>query len=189
MGYGNVEPFPYDPEMAKSLLAEAGYGDGFEMNMACPAGAYSAFEEVCEAIVGYLGEVGITVNLEIMESAQYWDLEANKELPPLFGDSWGEESGEAYNRLYGALGGMDAAYSSWSDPEIDRLLSEIATEVDAAKRTALYEELQVYMHDNPPFIYLYEPYTFEAVRDKVQDYHPRPAEIYFLMDTWLAIGE
>ena len=189
MGYGNVEPFPYDPEMARSLLAEAGYGDGFEMNMACPAGAYSAFEEVCEAIVGYLGEVGITVNLEIMESAQYWDLEANKELPPLFGDSWGEESGEAYNRLYGALGGMDAAYSSWSDPEIDRLLSEISTEVDAAKRTALYEELQVYMHDNPPFIYLYEPYTFEAVRDKVQDYHPRPAEIYFLMDTWLAIGE
>jgi ABC-type transport system substrate-binding protein len=45
------------------------------------------------------------------------------------------------------------------------------------------------MHDNPPFIYLYEPYTFEAVRDRVQDYHPRPAEIYFLMDTWLAIGE
>jgi peptide/nickel transport system substrate-binding protein len=189
MGYGNVEPFPYDPEMAKSLLTEAGYGDGIEMNMACPAGAYSAFEEVCEAIVGYLGEVGITVNLEIMESAQYWDLEANKELPPLFGDSWGEESGEAYNRLYGALGGMEAAYSSWSDPEIDRLLSEISTEVDAAKRTALYEELQVYMQENPPFIYLYEPYTFEAVRDRVQDYHPRPAEIYFLMDTWLAIGE
>jgi ABC-type transport system substrate-binding protein len=189
MGYGNVEPFPYDPEKAKALLAEAGYADGFEMNMACPAGAYSAFEEVCEAIVGYLGDVGITVNLEIMESAQYWDLEANKELPPLFGDSWGEESGEAYNRLYGALGGMNAAYSSWSDPEIDRLLGEIATQVDAAKRTALYQELQVYMHDNPPFIYLYEPYTFEAVRDRVQDYNPRPAEIFYLMDTWLAIGE
>jgi peptide/nickel transport system substrate-binding protein len=189
MGYGNVEPFPYDPEKAKALLAEAGYGDGFEMDMACPAGVYGSFEEVCEAIAGYLGEVGITINLEIMESAQYWDLEANKELPPLFGDSWGEESGEAYNRLIGALGGWDAAYSAWSDPEIDRLLSEISTEVDADKRTALYQELQVYMHDNPPFIYLYEPYTFEAVRDKVQDYHPRPAEIYFLMDTWLAIGE
>ncbi len=189
MGYGNVEPFPYDPEMAKSLLADAGYADGFEMNMACPAGVYGSFEEVCEAIVGYLGEVGITVNLEIMESAQYWDLEANKELPPLFGDSWGEESGEAYNRLVGALGGMDAAYSAWSDPEIDRMLGEISTEVDAAKRTTLYQELQVYMHDNPPFIYLYEPYTFEAVRDRVQDYNPRPAEIYFLMDTWLAIGE
>jgi peptide/nickel transport system substrate-binding protein len=189
MGYGNVEPFPYDPEMARTLLADAGYADGFEMDMACPAGVYGSFEEVCEAIVGYLGEVGITVNLEIMESAQYWDLEATKELPPLFGDSWGEESGEAYNRLIGALGGMDAAYSAWSDPEIDDLLSAISTEVDADKRAELYQELQVYMHDNPPFIYLYEPYTFEAVRDRVQDYNPRPAEIYFLMDTWLAIDE
>jgi peptide/nickel transport system substrate-binding protein len=189
MGYGIVEPFPYDPDLARELLAEAGYGNGFEMNMACPAGAYSSFEEVCEAIVGYLGDVGITVNLEIMESAQYWDLEANKELPPLFGDSWGEESGEAYNRLIGALGGWDAAYSSWSDPEIDRLLEAISGEVDIPTRTALYEELQVYMQENPPFIYLYEPFTFEAVRDKVQDYHPRPAEIFYLMDTWLAIGE
>ena len=73
--------------------------------------------------------------------------------------------------------------------EIDRLLKAISTEVDAEKRTKLYEEIQVYMQDNPPFIYLYEPYTFEAVRDRVQDYNPRPAEIYFLMDTWLAIGE
>jgi len=159
------------------------------MDMACPAGAYGSFEEVCEAVAGYLGEVGITINLEIMESGHYWNLEAEKALPPLFGDSWADESGEAYNRLRGALGGMDAPYSSWSDPEIDRLLDEIATEVDIAKRTALYEELQVYMQENPPFIYLYEPYTFEAVRDKVQDYNPRPSEIYYLMDTWVATSD
>ena len=189
MGYGNVSPFPYDPDMARDLLAEAGYADGFEMDMACPAGAYGSFEEVCEAIAGYLGEVGITINLDIMESGHYWDLEANKELSPLFGDSWADESGEAYNRLRGALGGWDAPYSAWSDPEIDRLLDEIASEVDIAKRKALYEELQVYMHDNPPFIYLYEPFTFEAVRDRVQDYNPRPSEIYYLMDTWVAISE
>ena len=189
MGYGIVPPFPYDPEKAKELLAEAGYADGFEIGMACPAGAYGSFEEVCEAIVGYLGEVGIDVSLDIMESGQYWDLEAAKELPPLFGDSWADESGEAYNRLRGALGGMDAPYSSWSDPEIDRLLDEISAEVDIAKRTALYEELQVYMQENPPFIYLYEPYTFEAAQNRVQNYNPRPSEIYYLMDTWVAVSD
>ncbi len=189
MAYGNVSPFSYDPDKAAELLAEAGYADGFEIDMACPAGAYGSFEEVCEAVVGYLSEVGITVNLEIMESGHYWNLEAAKELPPLFGDSWADESGEAYNRLRGALGGDDAPYSAWSDPEIDRLLGEIAIEVDIARRTALYEELQVYMQENPPFIYLYEPYTFEAVRDKVQDYQPRPSEIFYLMDTWVAISD
>ncbi len=188
-GYGIVEPFPYDPEKAKELLAEAGFADGFEMDMACPAGAYGSFEEVCQAVAGYLGEVGVKITLDIMESAQYWDLQAKKELPPLFGDSWADESGEAYNRLAGALGGNDAPYSSWSDPEIDRLLKAISTEVDDAKRTKLYEELQVYMHDNPPFIYLYEPMTFEAVRDRVQSYNPRPSEIYYLNSTWVAVAQ
>ena len=189
MGYGIVPPFPYDPDQARDLLAEAGYADGFEMGMACPAGAYGSFEEVCEAVAGYLGEVGITIDLEILESGHYWNLEANKELPPLFGDSWADESGEAYNRLRGALGGWDAPYSSWSDPEIDRLLDAISVEVDIDARTKLYQDLQVYMQENPPFIYLYEPFTFEAVRDRVQDYHPRPSEFYYLIDTWVAIGD
>ncbi|MBC7242008.1 MAG: hypothetical protein H5T60_06145 [Anaerolineae bacterium] len=189
LGYGVVKPFPYDPEKAKQLLAEAGYPNGFEIDMACPTGAYSHFEEVCQAVAGYLGKVGIKVNLEFMESAHYWDLEAKKELPPLFGDSWADESGEAYNRLKGALGGWDAPYSSWSDPKIDELLDAISKEVDQAKRKALYEELQVYMQENPPFIYLYEPYTFEAMRDRVMDYHPRASEMCYLNKVWLAMPE
>jgi ABC-type transport system substrate-binding protein len=36
------------------------------------------------------------------------------------------------------------------------------------------------MYDNPPFIFLYEPVTFEAVSDRVQGYQPRGAEDYYL---------
>ncbi len=186
LGYGIVPPFPYDPEKAKALLKEAGQ-EKFEVNMACPSGAYSSFEEVCQAVASNLGDVGIKVNLEMMESGHYWDLEAKKELPPLFGDSWADESGEAYNRLAGALGGNDAAYSAWSDPEIDKLLAEIAKTMTAEERKPLYEKLQVYMQENPPFIYLYEPVTFEAVRDRVQDYNPRASEMIYLMGTWVAV--
>ena len=185
LGYGAVEPFGYDPEKAKELLAEAGYPDGFEMDMACPSGAYSHFEEVCEAVAGYLGDVGIKINLEFMESGQYWDLEAEKQLPPLFGDSWSAVGGEAYRRLKGALGGWDASYSAWSDPEIDRYLEEIKSTPDQEERAKLYGELQVYMKENPPFIYLYQPVAFEAINTRVQNYKPRPAETYFLFDTYV----
>jgi len=184
MGYGVVEPIPYDPEKAKELLAEAGYPDGFEMDFACPAGAYTNFEEVCEAVQGYLEAVGIKTNLEIMESAYYWDLEAEQKLPPLFGDSWSEQNGEAYNRMAGAL--LGKGYSSWVDDTIIDYLGKIASTVDMAQRKVLYEELQQYMQDNPPFIFLYEPVAFEAIRDNVQDYKPRPAENYFLFYTWVA---
>jgi peptide/nickel transport system substrate-binding protein len=189
LGYDNADPFGYDPAKAIELLTEAGYPDGFAMDMACPAGAYTHFEEVCEAVTGYLGEVGIEINLEIMESGHYWDLEAAKELPPLFGDSWSATGGEAYRRLRGALGGMDASYSSWSDPEIDRLLSEIEVTVDQEARAALYGELQEYMREDPPFIYLYEPIQFEATNTRVQEYKPRSAETYFLYETWVITEE
>jgi peptide/nickel transport system substrate-binding protein len=186
LGYGAVEPFGYNPDKAKELLTEAGYPNGFTMDFACPAGAYTHFEEVCEAVQGYLEDVGIKTNLNIMESGQYWDLEANKELPPLFGDSWSEVSGEAYNRMTGALLGMDASYSSWSDDKIISMLNEISVTVDTEARKKLYEDLQVYMKDNPPFIYLYEPMAFEAIQDRVQDYKPRGAEEYYLWYTYVA---
>jgi len=188
LGFGVVEPFGYNPDKALELLAEAGYADGFAMDMACPAGSYTNFEEVCEAIAGNLGEVGIDINLDIMESGQFWELEANKELPPLFGDSWSTLSGEALRRLTGALGGKDAAYSSWSDPVIDDYLAQISTNVNRDERKALYEDLQVYMQEDPPFIYLYEPVVFEAKQTRVMDYFPRSAEDYWLFETYV-VGE
>jgi peptide/nickel transport system substrate-binding protein len=184
LGYdSSLQPYPYDPDRARELLAEAGYPNGFDLGFACPAGAYTNFEEVCQAIQGYLSEVGINTDLEIMESGRYWDLEAEKQLPPLFGDSWSERSGEALPRLRGALGGWDASFSAWSDPEIDRYLDQIAVTIDRDERAILYRELQHYMFENPPFIYLYVPETFEAIRTTVQDYTPRAAEDYFLMNT------
>jgi peptide/nickel transport system substrate-binding protein len=186
LGYDqSIDPYPYDPERARELLAEAGYPDGFEMGFAAPAGAYTNFEQVAEAVQGYLADVGIETTLDIMESGRYWDLEAEKQLPPLFGDSWSERSGESLPRLQGALGGWDASFSSWSDPEIDDYLDRIAVTIDQDERAELYTELHNYMYDNPPFIYLYVPETFEATRDNVVDYRPRAAEDYFLMFTYL----
>jgi peptide/nickel transport system substrate-binding protein len=183
LGYDNAKPFGYDPDKAKALLAEAGYPNGFKIDMACPAGAYTHFEEVCDAVAGYLGKVGIDVNLEIMESAHFWDLEGKQQLPPLFGDSWSSVGGESYARMAGAL--LGSGWSSWTDEEVARLLKEIKTTMDRDARAKLYGELQVYMRENPPFIYLYEPYNFEAINTRVQNYKPRSSEIYFFKDTWL----
>ncbi|MFP4349482.1 MAG: ABC transporter substrate-binding protein [Desulfococcaceae bacterium] len=184
LGYDEeIEPFGYDLKKAKKLLADAGYPDGFKIGFACPSGAYTNFEQVCEAIQGYLSGVGIETDLELMESGKYWDLEGKKQLPPLFGDSWSEATGEALPRLKGALGGMDASFSAWSDPKIKDFLDKIGETIDDAKRAELYVELQRYMQENPPFIYLYEPITFEAMSPKVKDYRPRPAENYYLKYT------
>lgn len=186
----DLAPFAYDPEKAKALLAEAGVADGFTIGMACPVGAYTNFEEVCQAIASYLAEVGITLDggeIQFLESGVYWDKEAAKELPPLFGDSWSASVGEALPRLTGSLRGMEASYSSWFDPEIDALLDQIEQTFDNDARAELYGQLQAYMQDNPPFIYLYEPVSFEAINSAVQGYVPNSVEQYFLKD--VSLGE
>lgn len=186
LGYDeSIQPFGYDPKKAKSLLAKAGYPKGFDIGFACPSGAYINFEQVCEAIQGYLSEVGINTDLQLMESGKYWDLESKKQLPPLFGDSWSERAGEALPRLQGALGGMAASYSAWSDPKIDDYLKKIESTMDDGKRAALYVSLQRYMQENPPFIYIYELMTFEAYNPKVKGFYPRAAEDYYLKTVYL----
>ncbi|MEJ2096499.1 MAG: ABC transporter substrate-binding protein, partial [Deltaproteobacteria bacterium] len=91
----SAKPYGYDPAKAKALLKEAGYHDGFKIDMAGPTGAYTNFEQVMQAIQGYLSYVGVETDLNLMESGKYWDLEAKKQLPPLFGDSWSETNGES----------------------------------------------------------------------------------------------
>jgi peptide/nickel transport system substrate-binding protein len=90
------------------------------------------------------------------------------------------------NRLIGAVT-AEASYAAWSEPTIEDYIARIGVEVDPVARAALYSELQQYMYDNPPFIYLYEPNTFEAINAAVQNYKPRAAENYYLKNVFLAL--
>ncbi|HMN26729.1 MAG TPA: ABC transporter substrate-binding protein, partial [Caldilineaceae bacterium] len=189
LGYdAALQPYPYDPAKARQLLAEAGYPNGFALRFACPAKVYANFDQVCQAIKGYLQAVGIQAELELIEATTFWDLESKKGLPPLAGDGWTGGFGDAYPRLFAALGGANAPFSAWSDPQIDAMLSQIRTTLDEEKRAALYRDLQHYLLDNPPFIYLYKLETLEAVQRRVQQYRPRPSELASFKATFVNDG-
>jgi peptide/nickel transport system substrate-binding protein len=181
LGFDNAEPVPYDPDLAKQMLAEAGYPSGFAMDMACPDGAYSHINEVCQAIREQLNDVGITGDLSIMESNAYWDLESKKELPPLFVDSWSSTTTESYGRLEGALA-KDETYANWYNEELGGLILDILTAFEVEERAQVYRDIQTHMREDPPFVYLYYPQAFEAITTRVQNYQPRAAENYFLWD-------
>lgn len=182
-GYADLQFVPPrgDPEKAKALLAEAGYPNGFEIGMACPDAGYPKINEVCQAISEQLNAIGVKNELELQEANAYWDREAKKELPPLFVDSWSVTIGEAWPRLSGALN-KGETYANWYDPKLDEMINQVVVTVDTEKRAELYREIQRYMRENPPFVYLYYPEAFEAVRTRVQGYKPRSAENYFLWE-------
>ncbi|MCH2164453.1 MAG: ABC transporter substrate-binding protein [Marinovum sp.] len=61
-----------DIEGAKALMAEAGYADGFSIRLDCPNDRYINDEPICQAAVGMLGQIGITVNLDAIPKAQHF---------------------------------------------------------------------------------------------------------------------
>jgi peptide/nickel transport system substrate-binding protein len=175
----SVVPFPYDVEKAKALLAEAGYPNGFEIDMGGPAGAYARGTELCEAAVGYWAKIGVKVNLTMIESGKYWDDAIARKYPPIFFDSWSVRTGDAAERIEGLLL-KDGSYSNYYDPEVEDLVTRIGQTVDVAKRKALLSDLQKMLQVKVPVIGMFEPYGFQAITDRVQGYTPRGAEtLYF----------
>ncbi len=188
LGFDKATPVPYDPAKAKALLKAAGYEKGFDVDMACPDAGYPRINEVCQAIEGYLKDVGVNAKLELQEANAFWDRESKKQQPPIFVDSWTLTIAEAYPRLLGAVG-KDETYANWSDEKIHAYLKQIITTVDIKKRATVYGELQKYMRDDPPFVYLYFPQTFEGVNKRVENYKPRGAENYYLAEVSVSDGK
>ena len=151
------------------------------MDMSCPSNGYPGINDVCQAVASDLGKVGVKVNLNLMEANAFWALEEKKQLPPLFIDSWSTTLGEAYPRLTGSLA-KDETYAAWYDAGLAKMIIDLLATVDVAKRATLYGAIQKQMHDDPPFVYLYYPEAFEAVRARVTNYQPRAAEEYYLWD-------
>ena len=180
-----IKPIPYDVAKAKELLAAAGYPNGFEIGFACPDAASSHANDVCQAVEGYLNAVGVTLKgggVEFMDTGKFWDLEGKvggSQLPPLFMDSW-SSSGNPFGRVNGALG-KTGAYRNWFDQRIQDLLDTIQSTGDMAVKLKAYADMQKIMIEDPFFIYLYQPYTFEATSTRIEGYNPRSNESF---DVW-----
>jgi len=135
---------PYDPEASKKLLAEAGYPQGFEIGMDCPNDRYVNDEKICQAVVGMLARVGITVKLLAQTRTKYFEkILARTQTFSLLG--WQPLSYDAHSTLQDVIHTPKdkiGTYNvgSYSNPKIDELTAKIEVEVDQAKRQALISE-------------------------------------------------
>jgi ABC-type transport system substrate-binding protein len=102
-GYVQLKGYPYDPEMAKRLLAEAGFPQGFKAKLWSPMGRYPKDFEMAQAIQQQLKKVGVDCTLDTMEWAAY--LAAGRKPPEqadaeLFVLGWAPSTAEARWALY-----------------------------------------------------------------------------------------
>jgi peptide/nickel transport system substrate-binding protein len=134
--------YPFDPAKARRLLAEAGYGNGFD------AGDYycdASYDNLAEAVVNYLKAVGIRAQLRPLERAAFFAQWREKKLRNIVQAGSGA-FGNAATRLE-AFVTAGGAYVYGSYPDIDGLFQEQASETDRKKRETILHRIQQLMHD------------------------------------------
>lgn len=122
----------YDPEGAKKLMAEAGYPDGFDMEL----GAYVPYKEIAEAIAGELRRVNIRASVNSMPLSVYVKARGDGKLTTLVAEYPAFAQPNMINIMDVFFGG-DRDYSN--DPVINKAYQEGSKIIDDSKRAALYK--------------------------------------------------
>jgi peptide/nickel transport system substrate-binding protein len=142
----------YDPDKAKKILADAGFGSGFD------AGLYtcdSSYANLGEAVLNNLQAIGIRAQLRPLERAAFFEGYANKKYTKGIIQGASAAFGNAATRLEAfAVKGGAFAYGNY--PDIDELFAKQAVELDHAKRAAILDQVQKLVYEKSIYAQIWQ---------------------------------
>jgi len=137
--------FAYDPELSKTLLAEAGYPDGFELTLDCPNDRYINDEQICVAAIGMFAKIGVKVNLDAKTKSQHFsevkEGDANGMTSDMYMLGWGVptfDSHYVYSYLFESSGSWNKV--NFKNTRVDELVASMGVETDLDERNAMIAE-------------------------------------------------
>jgi peptide/nickel transport system substrate-binding protein len=181
LGYNaDIEPYPYDPEKAKTLLAEAGYADGVDIQLQITDGRYVRDRAIGEAITAQLAEVGIRVDAKFSEFSQWlkvFNQEGNgfmvisqeDSVITLMGPNFASTS-QSFKR-YG-----------YANPAVDELIEKAAVTLDEEERRAIYAELNQVLHDDAPWVFMWNPEDIYGAVNSLDGFAPNGVGYFYVKD-------
>ncbi len=167
----------YNPERAKQLLVEAGYPNGVELTLSSP----TSTKEVAETIAAYLTEVNFKVKLEILEQTQYKQRDNSNTFKELALQGKGNSMFESPLPLEVFTTENAKGQTDYSNPEVDKLLKDAATNLDDQKRAEQYQKAQEILAVDRPRIFLYQNKFNYGVSNRVE-LTPRVDEMFYADD-------
>jgi peptide/nickel transport system substrate-binding protein len=179
----NLEPYPYDPAKAEELLDAAGYPRGddgirFAITFQAGQGRYLNDVAVIQAIAQYLSDVGLDVDLQLMDfNAEFVPMLRQHEVGPLYlvgtgGSTWSGISDMA--DLSSPTGATN--YTEWANPEWFSRWDEVSTTRDLERQQQLKNEMLEIFYNDPPWLLLYFQPDFYGVSNDL-NWDPRRDEV------------
>ena len=180
---GNHDPDPvnnaalleYNPEKAKQLLEEAGYPDGFSLNV------YSNENQnridISEMLQNYWGAVGINCEVKIMEFAALIELYGNGEHEAMVNGY--VPSGTDGDFLYSIItssNGYSSNYNAINNPEVDELMLRARGLMDNDERIAIYSRVIDILREEVYYIPIHNSETFYGVRSTLTNFEANPQQ-------------
>jgi peptide/nickel transport system substrate-binding protein len=177
LGAGEAEPYEYDVDMAKELLAEAGYPDGASLDMHYGnITQFSVdFNVVAQKLQADLAQIGITLNLFPEEFSVWIEAYRAGENPITVGYNTPDYADpHAVTQLFCMVEGVFAKRMAYSNPVVEDLVMQAVQSADPAERTSLYGELQQLYNEDAVFHPLLQPMEVIGYRDSIQGFRKNP---------------
>jgi peptide/nickel transport system substrate-binding protein len=178
LGYDpSVPAYDFNPTFAKQLLADAGYPNGFNTTMDL---ASSDNPTEAQAVIGYLQQVGVTVQPKTLELATFNNNWSQDKSSDLRFARWGGLQDPAvflnYTTLCGAYLGDEFA----CDKDATALAKQAANTLDQGTRANLYAQAAHLLHDNPMAIYLANDVSIYGVGPRAQGWRGPTGRDYLI---------
>ncbi|MCT4370474.1 ABC transporter substrate-binding protein [Yangia mangrovi] len=184
----DLEPYPYDPEKAKELLAEAG-AEGAELTFYVTEGGSGMLDPIAmgTAIQADLNAVGFDTKIETYE----WNTFLGEVNPGLEGKAdmaemaWMTNDPDTLPFLalrsdaWPDKGGFNSGY--YSNAEVDELLEAARVATNQDERAELYKQMQTIVQEDAPWVFVANWKQNAATSERVENFSLQPS-FFLLLD-------
>jgi peptide/nickel transport system substrate-binding protein len=173
--YAKLPAFQRDVAKAKRLLAEAGYPNGIDTEIACkPQPGWELL--AVQAMVEQWKEAGIRVKINVMPSTQYWEIWTKT---PFGFTTWAHRPLGVMSLALAYRTGVPWNESKYSNPEFDRLLGMAEGTIDVAARRETMAQLEKILQEDGPIVQPVWRAIFTFMDKRVQGFKAHPTLYIF----------